>query len=679
MVQETHTEDAPSLTGYRAHASPPSARDCGKGAAQGVCTFVKKGIPFVKHEGLLGRSALEYCATEVVLGKKKKESILLVNVYSNPAHRQQRFRTILHTALATAPRDTIAICGDFNAPHKELGYTRTTLKGKKLLDEAADAGFTLHTDPSSPTRIGTSVTRDTNPDLAFVRVANSVRGGAKWRNTGQNMGSDHFVIEIELPTTARPRDERRRQQKITDWNLFRARAEEESTQDIAEIESWTEDIVRLITDATTELETDEEHPGIDSRLANMLEARQSLQKRWRGRINNHRLRKRIATLGREIEKYSRELCTQRWHAVCNEADGQLHKGRTWRLLRHLLDETGTKGYQQHRLAQVVHTTTKALGREETCRRIDAKYLQSTPSESHGEYAGADNPVLDRDIEEWEVRAVLQTINCKSAAGPDRVTNKALRNLGDGAIASLTRYFNRCWRAGALPRQWKTARTVLIPKPGKPPNIKNLRPISLTSCRLSTQDAMIQLQHDILDTSVRTQDNRAVLGLDLKSAFDEVKHSAILEQVGRLGLGRRSYNYIRDFLSERTVEIHAGDLQLPPKKLGSTGTPQGSTAVDAIEDHLDGKGLRCSPQKSELLIVPPPGKYRKREAEDSANIRIRTRDGAVIPRVDTLRVLGMYLEASRSNKTTVDRLVTKIGGGDGDRSGVDGPAMHHGDQ
>ncbi|XP_077548373.1 uncharacterized protein LOC144161610 [Haemaphysalis longicornis] len=443
MVQETHTEHAPSLTGYRAHASPPSARDCGKGAAQGVRTFVKKGIPFVKHEGLLGRSAVEYCATEVVLGKKKKESILLVNVYSNPAHRQQRFRTILHTALATAPRDTIAICGDFNAPHKELGYTRTTLKGKELLDEAADAGFTLHTDPSSPTRIGTSVTRDTNPDLAFVRVANSVRGGAKWRNTGQNMGSDHFVIEIELPTTARPRDERRRQQKITDWNLFRARAEEESTQDIADIESWTEDIVRLITDATTELETDEEHPGIDSRLANMLEARQSLQKRWRGRRTNHRLRKRIATLGREIEKYSRELCTQRWHAVCNEADGQLHKGRTWRLLRHLLDETGTKGYQQHRLAQVVHTTTKALGREETCRRIDAKYLQSTPSESHGEYAGADNPVLDRDIEEWEVRAVLQTINCKSAAGPDRVTNKVLRNLGDGAIASLTRYFNRC--------------------------------------------------------------------------------------------------------------------------------------------------------------------------------------------------------------------------------------------
>ncbi|XP_077554614.1 uncharacterized protein LOC144169369 [Haemaphysalis longicornis] len=65
-------------------------------------------------------------------------------------------------------------------------------------------------------------------------------------------------------------------------------------------------------------------------------------------------------------------------------------------------------------------------------------------------------------------------------------------------------------------------------------------------RLSTQDAMILLQQDILDTSILTHDNKAVLGLDLQSAFDK-----------------------------RTVEIQAGDQQLPVKELGSVGTPQGS--------------------------------------------------------------------------------------------------------
>lgn len=85
-----------------------------------------------------------------------------------------------------------------------------------------------------------------------------------------------------------------------------------------------------------------------------------------------------------------------------------------------------------------------------------------------------------------------------------------------------------------------------------------------------------------------------------------------------------------------------------------------TAVYAIEDYLMDTGLRCSPQKSELLLVPPPGRYRKKGEEDSRVITVRTRDGTVIPRVTTLRVLGMYLEASRCNGTSADRIVTKVG-------------------
>lgn len=155
MIQETHTEDTPSLPGYRAHASPPSARDCGKGAAQGVCTFIRKGLTFIKHENLLGRSTIEHCVTEVVIGKKQQESLLIVNTYSNPKHNQQKFKAFLHKALRIAPSSTAAVCGDFNAPHKELGYGRTTVKGRDLLNDATDAGFTLYTDPHENWQIPT--------------------------------------------------------------------------------------------------------------------------------------------------------------------------------------------------------------------------------------------------------------------------------------------------------------------------------------------------------------------------------------------------------------------------------------------------------------------------------------------------------------------------------------------
>lgn len=192
-----------------------------------------------------------------------------------------------------------------------------------------------------------------------------------------------------------------------------------------------------------------------------------------------------------------------------------------------------------------------------------------------------------------------------------MTNKTIKHLNEKAIESLTKYFNQCWRTGKLPKQWKQAKTILIPKPGKPPGIENLRPISLTSCmgktlehilmhrwqryleeeqlypdtligfrnKLSMQDVMLQFKAEIIDTTNTgsSQDNRAVLGLDLQSAFDKVRHSAILAQVPRLNMGQRSYDYNRDFLTGRTAVIQAGDLELDEKQLGSDGTPQGPSS------------------------------------------------------------------------------------------------------
>ncbi|XP_077542017.1 uncharacterized protein LOC144154790, partial [Haemaphysalis longicornis] len=127
------------------------------------------------------------------------------------------------------------------------------------------------------------------------------------------------------------------------------------------------------------------------------------------------------------------------------------------------------------------------------------------------------------------------------------------------------------------------------KPGKPPNTEDLHPISLTSCvgkvmepvllarwqnylednqlypetmirsrqRLCTQDAVLQLKHRFVDRD--TRDSRAVMGLYLQGAFDNVNHSVILIPVSKLNMGKRTHEYIRSSLTGRTAEIDAGDL------------------------------------------------------------------------------------------------------------------------
>lgn len=375
LLQETHHETPPTLPGYRSHASPPSARAVGKGAGQGVCTLVRKGITYLEHT-LLKNSAIEYCAVELITGRKKKNSTFVVNVYSNPKHFQQKFRTLIHKTSQLAQDNTTLLCGDFNAFHTDWGYPKTNVKGRSLLEDATDADYHLLNDPTAHTRIGSSTQRDTNPDLAFCKSTHS-GAGIRWRNTGETLGSDHCIIEVTVPLQSTAQTLAPKTQRITDWIAYR-RALESIPEHVADIEKWAQALNEAAQAATTEVELDDSTPQADSRLAHLLVAKKSLQNRWKRQRHNRKLRKRIAILNRELEKHCAVLCRQQWHAVCQEADGQMHKSRTWHLLRHLLDENKAKGTQRHGLTRTLHRAQQELGEPEVCRRLNSRYLPSTP-------------------------------------------------------------------------------------------------------------------------------------------------------------------------------------------------------------------------------------------------------------------------------------------------------------
>lgn len=223
--------------------------------------------------------------------------------------------------------------------------------------------------------------------------------------------------------------------------------------------------------------------------------------------------------------------------------------------------------------------------------------------------------------------------------------------------------------------------------------------------------MIQLKEQVIDTTGRGL--RAILGLDLKKAFDRVKHTAILDRIVQLGLGERTYNFIRNFLTGRTARIRLDEEESIQVDMGSAGTPQGSVvspmlfnlvmiglsekldrieginhtvyadditiwttkdasegdmenrlqgAVEAIENHLEGTGLECSPEKSELLLYRPRrfGKPSRDVAElHKRGIRLTTRKGTEIPMVQKIRVLGLWIEARGTNTETITRLEKKV--------------------
>ncbi|XP_037567963.1 uncharacterized protein LOC119448820 [Dermacentor silvarum] len=505
----------------------------------------------------------------------EKQRVYILNIYSNPRDSREQFKTIFKKSVDLAGTHPLVVVGDFNAPYGLWGYIYDTSKGRGLWQNANEMDLTLITDKAFPTRIGNSVSRDTTPDLAFVKNI----AGAEWSNTAMEFGSDHYVLETRFDV-ARSKS---REFTITDWNHFRKFRGNESTPVPEDLEDWCERIKSDAESSTKKIVTDLEVEKMDSRLAHLIEAKQALLLRWKGQRLNRRLRKKISELNKAIEDHCRTLGKQQWdeHQI------------------------------QHTLARALHEGIRSCSGDELVAKLMGKYLPVKHGDEEvrfPDYLGPARPELDEDFTVAEIRQAIFALNGKSAPGPDGITNKTLRNLDARSIGYLTEKINGTWRNGSVPENWRTANTVLIPKPGKAPNVDNLRPISLTSCvgkvaehvvlnrlsrylednvythtmigfrgGLSTQDAMKMIKHHIIDGS--TRDTRALLGLE--KAFDNVLHEYILASIADLELGPRLYNYVRSFLTGRKAKLRIGEFVSDELLLGPRGTPQGSVISPAL--------------------------------------------------------------------------------------------------
>lgn len=369
------------------------------------------------------------------------------------------------------------------------------------------------------------------------------------------------------------------------------------------------------------------------------------------------------------------------------------------------------------------------------RELEKHFIPTGPPPQYPDYpyVGEANELLDADITSDEVRVVLQDLRRNTAPGADHIRFATLRNLSDADINHLTHIFNDCWRKGMLPQAWRHADITLIPKPGKPVKVENLRPISLTSCigklmehvllrrlqpfleeksffsnsqfgyraHLSAKDVLLQLREEVIGPPSSAQ-TRALIALDLKGAFDNVEHDLILRNVAHSHCGIRMYNYIRAFLRDRTATVGMGPHRSGTIRLVGRGTPQGSVlsptlfnialaglprlldqipdvahaiyadditiwstrgsdgaiqdrlqqAVDTVSEYARKCGLRCAPEKSELIIIRP----RSRSSTPPITVHV---DGTPIPQVNRARILGLHVQADGRSNYTVSLLSRQI--------------------
>ncbi|XP_037518279.1 uncharacterized protein LOC119395058 [Rhipicephalus sanguineus] len=459
--------------------------------------------------------------------------------------------------------------GDFNAPHTAWGYHTTTKKGARVHDTAQQHRLTLWNDPLQTTRVGNSVSRDTNPDLTFTLNVRS----AEWDRLPETLGSDHHIIQLTVAHTRKPA--RIGTAQITEWKLFRDDLNVETT--IENIDDWMKNVLDTAERHTKRIQLNEEAPAVDTHLLHLWEARRSLLRRWKRQKLNKQLKKRIALLTEQAQEYAERLGRQN----CGP----------------------TRTQQRQNLCRLVHNY--AGSEENLLREVQKKLCGDPPitTTAHDRaYSGKPNPELDEPFTEAELFAALSTLTRNTSPGKDRIINKHLRNLPQQASEALLQYFNKCWESGEIPATWKHSEITMIPKPNKPFSIENLRPISLTSCvgklfehmvhnrltpyledkgyfpntmfgfrqHLSTQDIFLLLKEDLID-HLSTKSKSSIVAIDIKGAFDNVSHDAILCNLEHLDCGSRIYNYVRNFLTHRTATVGIYNLRSDTFRLPSRGS------------------------------------------------------------------------------------------------------------
>lgn len=586
-LQETDTP-CPSLRGYDTYTNPPHQRT----AIVIARSLTAQVIPIT--------SPIDHVLVEILPHKPQAPSLYILNVYSPPTQPLSAIEALLSAAVRHTRNNPCLLLGDFNAPHVTWGYPHASKKGTALLQATQHHHFTLQNDLTLPTRLGTTVTRDTIPDLTFSRNATDL----VWDLRPDTLGSDHYIIALTVPLMSIRRKTGTAQ--LTDWQAFRE-APLPSILPTDNLEQWTQQLIGLQNSHTKTITLTQELPAVDNHLDHLWTARRSLLNRWRRNKHNRKLKRRIAQITEEALKYATQLQAQNWRGFCDQMNGTLTTKKAWHILRHLLGNTPTKTAISQNIARLMHNHSQPP--DQLLSQIRHKlfgHASSLTTTSHPDYTGTPNPQLNGPFTKDELTQALTRLTRTTAPGHDLITYKLLRNLNDDHLESLLACYNHHWTNGTIPPQWRHADITLLPKPHKPITLDNLRPISLTSCvgklfehlvtrrltdfledtnqlphtmlgfrtHLSAQDVHLQLKERILDCLSKVHPS-SVLALDIQGAFDNVTHTAILGQLQTTGCGSATYNYVRAFLTERTATLHIGPYQTETFHTPAKGTPQGS--------------------------------------------------------------------------------------------------------
>ena len=646
-VQEAQLpKTVPTIPGFQPPVVVRRARGRTTGAAVvkggDVAVYVRAGLHFAPLTGrhlAAADDSTELCGVRLF----GPQTLDVWNIYRPPIRATNDQRVDRFDPRYLPSDDNSILVGDVNGHHPR--WDRSCEIADAVGDRIAewlDEKDWITLNSCEPTFASYRSGGQTAPDLAACSRTLSRR--AQW-SLGPDLGSDHLPVRVEVrAATAPPRRVRKTRWSFrkANWPAFQAECERELTPKEGEdppprtVQEQADRLEKIILAAARRhiprgARADPRPWALDPELEEAVRERRSARSALRS--DDPASRDRWIAAKKAAAEIEQRIRRDRFREFVTST---LNKPASLGRVSKLLKKWERSNDDQHRDGQAMEVAGKTI----TSDRAKADAFVR-------EYAGVSKqvrvPRLDRaarhklasqdmrrcrecddtrrgtcaPFSRAELERELGRLQAKKAPGPDDLTNEMLRQLGPAARTALLVLINSSWLTGEVPRQWRAAKVVPIPKTGKDKKlVSSYRPIALTShlgklaerlikarlCFLaesrglippeqvgfrpgrSVEDNIGRLVQEVQDgwqrpkargrTTAESAQKYVLVAYDFARAYDVVDHRLLRVRLLELGLPHCMVTWVWQWLRDRRVRVELNGTY-SSERVFRAGLPQGS--------------------------------------------------------------------------------------------------------
>ncbi|GBM13926.1 hypothetical protein AVEN_152361-1 [Araneus ventricosus] len=404
---------------------------------------------------------LEILAVEV---HSKNQSFTVINIYAPHGFNINPITTFLNSLHTPT-----FIFGDFNLHHPLWGGNSQSSFSEDFVDWLNNSNFTL-LNTSTPNHI---INASTYSIIDLTLCSASISNETECYVFDCSFESDHIPIVIswiKLQNACR-------NIKTIKWNpIIEKSIEIFNSTDQPTIDTITSQISLTISNHTTNkiLENKDYPPWWNAACHNFSRLKKYAWKKARSTISSS-----------EWINYKKYRSKFKFHfkrAKDNYWDNISRISQNPKMFFKILNKLSNHTNPNVKNHDIIFHNNRYVTHPKTQSDLFAKHfsIQSTEVQPIPIDYGSDNEILNRNIEFWELKRAIQKTKI-STPGADNILAIWFKNLDDASLYKILFMFQQQLDFSVLPKNWKHAIILPIPKPNKDKTkLTSYRPIALTS-------------------------------------------------------------------------------------------------------------------------------------------------------------------------------------------------------